>query len=645
MDRTLSAFHHPAAYRHWHWDVKHAHDVGRHTNCIPQPDKRRLAEYFFLQFESSALPQLADCRTSVIHGDPNDHNVLVGPTNAGEWRTKGIIDFGDLVQTHTICELAIALAYIMFRRSDPVVAALPLIQGYHSALPLEEREVDLLFPLVCARLCTTVTFAGLQQTLQSDNDYLTVSEAPAWDLLERLLTINPLRAQREFRDACRLPSPHPPGFSRKRIQTERSTHIGKSLSLSYREPIKIVRGAMQYLFDDEGQTYLDCVNNVCHVGHCHPTVARAAQKQIALLNTNTRYLHDNLVQYAMRLTTTLPEPLTVCYFVNSGSEANELAIRLAKTHTNRRDFVVLEHAYHGNTASSVEISPYKFDGPGGRGAPPHVHKVPMPDTYRGQYRAADAMAGKKYADHIGQRTREIGQSGTGLAGFFCESHMGVGGQIILPEGYLQEAYGHVRKAGGVCIADEVQVGFGRLGSHFWGFETQGVVPDVVTLGKPIGNGHPLGAVVTTKEIADSFATGMEYFNTFGGNPVSCAVGLAVLEVIQNEQLQHNAAVVGRHLKAGLEELMQNHELIGNVRGLGLFLGIELVRSRKDLTPATTEASRIVEQMRQMGILLSTDGPFNNVIKIKPPLVFTKANADRVVDALHTVLTREARGRK
>ncbi|HEX6964789.1 MAG TPA: aminotransferase class III-fold pyridoxal phosphate-dependent enzyme, partial [Gemmatimonadaceae bacterium] len=331
------------------------------------------------------------------------------------------------------------------------------------------------------------------------------------------------------------------------ILAARRSIIGPSLSVSYRRPLTIVRGWMQHLYDADGHEYLDMVNNVAHVGHCHPRVVEALSRQAGVLNTNTRYLHESLVRYAERLTSLLPEPLRVCYFVCSGSEANELALRLARAHTGRRDVVVIDHAYHGNTSALVELSPYKFNGPGGSGAPSHVHVVPMPDPYRGPYKGRHAEGGRQYAACVRETVERLGREGHPVGAFFAESLRGCGGQIEPPDRYLAEAFAHVRGAGGVCIADEVQVGFGRMGSHFWGFETQGAVPDIVTMGKPIGNGHPLGAVVTTPEIAASFTNGMEYFNTFGGNPVSCAVGLAVLDVIDDDGLQARARSVGARL--------------------------------------------------------------------------------------------------
>ena len=400
----------------------------------------------------------------------------------------------------------------------------------------------------------------------------------------------------------------------KSLIQARDRLLGRNLSMAYDKPLNIVRGSMQYLYDDEGRRYLDAYNNVAHVGHCHPKVVAAGQKQMELLNTNTRYLSELILEYAEKLTATLPEPLSVCFFVNSGSEANELALRLARAYTKARDLIVLEHAYHGNTTTLIDISPYKHDGPGGEGAPAWVHKSPLPKS-------------QDDAEHAVDLARKLRSK---LCGFIAESMPSVAGQIVFPDGYLARVYEGVREAGGVCIADEVQTGYGRIGTHFWAFEKYGVVPDIVVLGKPIGNGHPIGAVITTRAIADSFANGMEFFSTFGGNNVSCAIGLKVLEVVQEEKLQAHALVVGDRLLSGLRELQQRHEIIADVRGSGLFIGVELVRDRE---PAAVEAARVVNQMRERGILIGTDGPHHNVLKIRPPMPFSEANADELIAAL------------
>ena len=637
LDKTLQDFYHPATLRYWHWDLKHAMDLNKYTHHLKDTAKRRLCEYFLLQFENSVLPKLIDLRCSVIHNDANDYNILVNRKKNDKKNIISIIDFGDLVYTQTICEIAIALAYIMMKNNNPIKVAQSVIQGYHHIFYIEEAELEILFYLITTRLCNSMVMAAYQQDIQIDNPYLAVSQDAAWNLLRKLLSINNEQAHKDFREACGMPTFISPGMDIQEILRERESCLSKALSISYQKPLKIIRGAMQYLFDEKGNTYLDCVNNVCHIGHCHPRVIRTAQKQMAILNTNTRYLHDSVVEYAQRLSNTMPEPLRVCFFVNSGSEANELALRLARTHTGNRDFIVVDHAYHGHTSSLIELSPYKFDGPGGAGMADHVHKVILPDVYRGSYKISDPEAGAKYAEHIQYAITEILDNDKDVAAFFCESLPGCSGQIVLPDKYLQKAYKYIRQADGLCIADEVQVGFGRVGSHFWAFETQNVIPDIVTLGKPIGNGHPLGAVITTPEIAESFDNGMEYFNTFGGNPVSCAVGMTVLDVIQEEDLQKNALLMGNYFIENLNKLKQKHTLIGDVRGLGLFIGIELVLDNEKLTPAAYTTKNIVERMKDEGILLSIDGPFHNVIKIKPPMIFTIEDVDLVVDTFDKIL--------
>jgi 4-aminobutyrate aminotransferase-like enzyme/Ser/Thr protein kinase RdoA (MazF antagonist) len=415
--------------------------------------------------------------------------------------------------------------------------------------------------------------------------------------------------------------------------TARQRRIGPSVRVAYREPLRMVRGWMQHLFDWSGRRYLDAYNNVPHVGHSHPRVVEAAAAQLRVLNTNTRYLQDALEAYAERLTATLPDPLRVCYFVNSGTEANELALRLARAHTRRQDTLVLDAAYHGHSTTMIEVSPYKFNGPGGQGARPWVHVAALPDVYRGPYRREDAAA--RHAHDVGVLIAHLGPGR--LAAFLAETCPSVAGQILLPDGYLAAVYAHVRAAGGVCIADEVQTAYGRMGSHFYAFQAHGVTPDIVVLGKPMGNGYPLGAVVTTRPIAESFDTGMEFFSTFGGSTVSCAVGLAVLDVVQQEGLQAHAQRVGERLGAGLREIGQRHALAGDVRGAGLFWGLELVTDRATLAPATAEADYVINRLRDEGILIGTDGPLHNVLKIRPPMPFTSADAARLLEALDLTL--------
>jgi 4-aminobutyrate aminotransferase-like enzyme/Ser/Thr protein kinase RdoA (MazF antagonist) len=878
IDRALENFDHPATRREFHWDLANCGKVvASRLKDLDDDGQRDRVQGMLDRYLTVTAPRLATLRTSVIHSDGNDYNVLASPY--GRWgnRVSGLIDFGDMVHSHTVNELAITCAYALMGKTDPMAAACRVIAGYHEALALTEVELAVLFDLICMRLCTSVCHSAHQSRLAPDNDYLLISQRPAWELLDRMARISPDFAEALFRDACGLDpvprgreiaawledrqgsfspvvdaslffgnpptidlsvdtpmlgagpekddgdamtriifrnmedagspvgigrynearliytaeafkvetdtapeyrtvhlgldlfarpgtpvaafmagrlhsfrnndahqdygptiilahrtdsgipfyslyghlaatsldglapgmtisagqqigtigtrtenggwAPHLhfqlmvdllgqegnfPGVARPsqlrvwtalcpdpgpvlglmpetpatdarpadEIMAIRQRHLGRNLSVSYHTPLKIVRGMGGFLYTETGQPYMDGVNNVCHVGHCHPRVVAAGQRQMAVLNTNTRYLHDNIVDYARRLLDTFPDPLSVCFFVCSGSEANELALRLARTYTGQRDTITVDGAYHGNTQGLVDISPYKHDGPGGRGAPDWVQTVVMPCGYRGPHKGTGKDVGTAYARYVKTAVDCIEAGGRKVAAFICESMLGCGGQVLLPDGYLSAAFEHVRAAGGVCIADEVQVGFGRAGTHFWAFETQSVVPDIVTLGKPMGNGHPLAAVVTTPAIAEAFHNGMEYFNTYGGNPVSCAVGMAVLDVIEGEGLQENARTVGDYLLQRLSALKEKSPLVGDVRGLGLYLGVELVTDHETLAPAADHADYICNRMKAYGFLISTDGPLHNVLKLKPPIIFSKKNADALVDALEKVFAED-----
>jgi len=416
----------------------------------------------------------------------------------------------------------------------------------------------------------------------------------------------------------------------------RKNHLGKSLSLQYKVPIKMVRGSGQYLLDQYGRKYLDTVNNVAHVGHELINVVKAGQQQMALINTNSRYLHNNINELAQELLETLPKELSVLHFVNSGSEANELAIRMVKAVTNEKDIIASEVGYHGNSNMCIDISSYKFDGKGGKGAPEHTHIFPLPDSFRGKYKGENT--GELYAKEVQKQIDIVQSKGRGIGALIVEPIISCGGQIELPEGFLQKAYQYIRAAGGLCISDEVQVGCGRLGKTFWGFQLHNVIPDIITIGKPLGNGHPLAAVVCTPEVAEKFANGMEYFNTFGGNPVSCAIGAEVLRTIKRERLQDLALEIGEYLKIELQKLAIEFQIIGDVRGQGLFLGFELVDIENN--PLGQHADYLANRMKDHGILMSTDGPDHNVLKIKPPLVFSKENAKELIFYLKKILTED-----
>jgi len=873
LTRGLQGFGHPSAFRpDFPWSLDHVTNLRPWADDIADPDRRALVMRLFARYDARIAPRLPGLRASVLHQDANDNNVIVLAGNTD--RIAGLIDFGDMCFGRTINELAITLAYGLMGAPDIYTAARTLIAAYAAEFPLHEAEAEVLFDLMRMRLAASVCVSSHQSRLYPENDYLLISQTPAFDLLERLDQIDPEFMVALFRvaagfaaapaepairahlagsepaplftppldsaarmalltggqrpdmpafsdrafdgwfDAQRpatLPAGQPfyglgpygekrsvyagdqfadaasperrtrhlgidvfapagtgvhaplagkvayvtynadpldyghtlilehrtgdglpfwtlyghlgaslPGLMKvgapvaagqliahlgdwpenggwaahlhfqimtdmlsqtggnffgvghdslwdvwsglcidpnlilrlapesydidpappESLMARRARSLGPSLSVSYKDKLKIVRGSGAHLFDHTGRRYLDAVNNITHVGHCHPHVVAAIARQSAILNTNSRYLNDLILGYADRLTAHMPGNLKVAFFVNSGTEANELALRIARTALAKKNTVVLDWAYHGNSGGMVDISPYKFKRKGGYPQPDFVEIAAFPDPYRGAF-GADASA---YAGDVGRCLDAVAaKTGTRAATFIAESISGVGGQVIYPDGYLRAVYDQVRAAGGIVIADEVQCGFGRVGSHFWGFQLQGVVPDIVVMGKPIGNGHPLAAVVTTPELAARFANGMEYFNSFGGNPVSMAVAHAVLDVVEAEHLQPKAQATGAHLIDGFRAMANRHTLIGDVRGAGLFLGVELVLDRTTREPATLAAGQIVNHMRQLGVLASTDGPDDNVLKFKPPMVFGHPEADHLLAVTEAALAARSTG--
>ncbi|XP_046584769.1 5-phosphohydroxy-L-lysine phospho-lyase-like isoform X1 [Haliotis rubra] len=398
-------------------------------------------------------------------------------------------------------------------------------------------------------------------------------------------------------------------------------------------PLKIVRASRQYLYDDAGNEFLDCINNVSHVGHCHPHVVSVGQEQMSKLTTSAGFLNDQMSEYAKRLISTFPEKLCVCFFLNSGSEANDLALRLARCYTKNEDVLCLDRAYHGNLANLLDISPSRFKTTGHKQRD-YVHIAPCPDMYRGKYRDNTPNPEVAYADEILKLLQKAKAKGRKIGAFICEPLMGAAGVIVFPKNYLKLAYSYVREAGGVCIADEVQCGLGRNGEHLWAFQSQDVVPDIVTIGKPVGNGHPMSVVVTSKEIADSLG---EFSSTFGGNPVACATGMAVLDVIQNEKLISSAQSVGKCLLEGFSAILPNHPMMGCVRGMGMLVGVEIVMDKESRKPAKEAAEILAYQMKEQRILIANDGEDQNVIVLTPPMCFTCDNARQVIQVFDKAL--------
>lgn len=422
---------------------------------------------------------------------------------------------------------------------------------------------------------------------------------------------------------------------KEQVLRDRKAHFAGNLSLTYDSPVMLVRGWKHHLFDEWGRPYLDAYNNVPHVGHAHPRIQAVAADQLKRINSNTRYLHPAQTAFAEKILSKLPERFEMCFFVNSGTEANELALRLARAHSGAKGMITPDHGYHGNTTGAIDISAYKFNKPGGVGKADWVELVDVADDYRGRFRRDDPNRARKFADLVDPAIATLQQRGHGIAGFIAETFPSVGGQIIPPVGYLAAVYEKIRAAGGVCIADEVQTGLGRLGEHYFGFEHQAVLPDIVVLGKPIGNGHPLGVLITTREIAESFDNGIEFFSTFGGSTLSCRIGKEVLDIVDDEGLQENARQMGDRLLEGLKRLEAGHDCIGDVRGMGLFLGVELIRP--DGSEATEICSYVKNRMRDHRILIGSEGPKDNILKIRPPLTIDASGVDMIVDVLGDIL--------
>ncbi len=626
LDLALKGLKNPAIQaRRGSWDLQYCLINEPKLKHIQAASLRKLVNYIYDKYRSEVLPLLPELRHSIIHGDLDYLNIL-----AVKNEVVGFIDFNDLSYTPLVNELAIALAYVMLEKSDPIGTAEAVIRGYHDIYPLERSEIELLPQLIPVRWATNVCNTAEARFKGGHLEHKLIHEKKVQNILQRWFIFNPVEIQNRFLTAA--------GFKPNDYQAQRTTVLktrrkttSPALGLTYESPLYIHSAAFQYMYDYDGNTYLDARNNIPQVGHSHPKVSEAISRQVRMLNTNTRYLYDSMAAYSEKLLDHFPDKLCRIFYVNSGSAASDLAIRLARTFTARSGQLVLENGYHGNTKIGIDISSYKFDGKGGQGPAAFVTKLPLPKIFQGEFDNGE--------DFAQQALGIINNIEETPAAFIAEPISGGGGQVPLAPGYLKTIKPELERNKILTIIDEVQTGFGRLGQYFWGFEMHGIEPDIVILGKPMGNGQPIAAVVTTTEISEAFDNGIEFFSSFGGNSVSTAAALAVLAVLEEEALPDNAQHIGEYIKEKLKFMAVDHSAIGDIRGTGLFLGVEFIDPETN-SPATKLTAQVKKRLKDNFILVGSDGPANNVLKIKPPLCFNQGNADELCSTLQKILKEQ-----
>jgi 4-aminobutyrate aminotransferase-like enzyme/Ser/Thr protein kinase RdoA (MazF antagonist) len=624
LGRALRGFFHPAADYEILWDLTHFLKLRPLLTHLPEGPRKAQVERVLDRFQKLVAPVLPGLRAQVIHGDMSLDNVLLGD----DLRASGIVDFGDMTHAPLVCDLAVAVADVLHGREDAIEAADALIRGYVSVTPLDDEEAGLLADLVAARLATEITLTAWRQRIYPDNTaYAATSEPGCRAFLDAIEAAGLDTVARRFREAC---WDLPYRSSATSDLLERRRRVLPRSPLFYSRPVHLVRGEGVWLFDPDGRRYLDCYNNVPVVGHSHPRVVQAVTQQQRLLATHSRYVHEAIVELAERLRATLPPELDAVIVVNSGSEANDLAWRIVRAATGRAGAVVTSFAYHGLTEATHALSPEEWAN-GER--PAHVATIPAPDGYRGPYRREQDGWAERYAAHIDDAARALGDRG--FAALYLDPAFTADGILAPPPSYLREAARKAQALGALMVADEVQAGHGRFGTHLWSFQASEIEPDIVVMGKPMGNGFPVAALVARSGLLEAVPEEVELFSTFGGNPVACAAALAVLAIIQDEDLVANAARAGSYLRQGLLTLAERHPVIGDVRGEGLLLGVELADEER--VPAAAQARLVTEAMRERGILLSATGPAGNVLKIRPPLVFQPEHADLLLQALDETL--------
>ena len=622
----------PAA-RELVWDTRQLLRLRPAVAQLAEEDQA-LARDILSRHEAITIPAMRRMRSQIMHGDVHPYNTLIDAAG----RVSGIIDFGDMVHGALILDLANAVGDFLSPSADAAETIFDMVKGYRSVTPLEEAEADALLDLIEARLLMTPLIDALKAANGiASQGYFASFNSRSMPMIRELRRIGHDRLKGLIRRAAAYPAtPQPHSVTLDEAISRRRRVMGEKLYVFYDPPLHIVKGDGVWLTASDGRRYLDCYNNVPHVGHSHPYVAEAIARQARILSTNTRYLTDQSIEYAERLVALSPEGLDAVVFVNSGSEANDLAWRMAKAFTGRKGGLAMDFAYHGVSEAIDAFSPSNAPE---HWQAPHIRLLPPPDTYRGPYGPGEAELGERYAALAEPAIAELEAVGLGVAAAMVDSAFMTNGILDAPAGYLLGVVARVRKAGGLFIADEVQSGFGRMGTAFWGHRHHGVAPDVITIGKPAGNGFPVGAVITRQDILAHFLKFGPFFSTFGGNNMACAAGMAVLDVIRDEQLLDNALATGAYLRQGLGGLMEKHGLIGDVRGVGLAIGVELVHDRRTRQPAGDVMSRLLGLIRDEGVLIGGEGKLGNVLKIRPPLVFSQYDADIAVAAVDRALAK------
>ena len=624
IDRALQGFFHPSLRRRLAWDVRRLPELAEHAGCIESAALREEVAAVVSSFRS-CLPRLRGLRSQAIHGDCHAANLLVDST---EQSISGILDFGDMIHAPLIFEPAVAMSELLTEAVAPLAATAQVLRGYAQGIALEAGEVELLHDVIAARHAVTVLVHAWRR--HHDAPGARVLEDPAAHAersLHQLRTLDRRELTLAWHEAAGTAGAASQAAEPAADLARRRRLMGAGAELFYEQPLHLVRGAGVWMYDPQGRAYLDVYNNVPHVGHAHPAVVAAIQTQTAILATHTRYLHGNILEYAEQLTARLPPQLNACIFVNSGSEANDVAWRLAQMASGNRGGLVMEHAYHGITDAVAALTPST-----GRPRDSRVVTIAPPPEGLKVHDAMDAAQLSAAVKDTDEAIATLTDRGFAPAAFFIDTAITSSGIFDPPPAWAAAVTARMRAAGALIVADEVQYGLGRCGSHFWGFERRGLEPDIVTLGKPVANGYPMGVVVANRALVEAFQAQFGFFSTFGGNAVAAAAALAVLQVLDREELVVNALATGEYLRRQLESVAARHEILGEVRGTGLLLGLTVLGA--GAAAAKRRAKHIINTLASTSrILIGYEGPHASILKLRPPMPFRREHADLLAQAI------------